>query len=254
MLIGGVLLSATWSGVVFLIYYILIYQKAYQKFNLAFKQEYVMSAITETPGFSDLQYTAGRGFTYDEMQVLDIVPCGVKNYFKSSDNLTGVFREVRFRAGNITTSIYPKGRSSMPDEVFSGQVIGFSLFDEKKISQSRVQIFPKKLEDDKKPIITGGAVETENAAFHNMFSVYAEDEHNAFYILTPQVLEKLMLFQQQVNDRVYFLFDGSYMFIACQQNRNPFDGYVDIPMDEQAERLKKGTQLIESARDILVSL
>ena len=46
-------------------------------------------------------------------------------------------------------------------------------------------------------------IHTENEIFNSRFSVFAYDEHNAYYILTPQRMEKIMYFADVMNCLLY---------------------------------------------------
>ena len=96
--------------------------------------------------------------------------------------------------------------------VFEGQVIVFSSFHEFKISETAIQIFPKKQYSKIKGMTFNEKVETENEIFNNMFSVFAQDGHNAFYILTPKVLEDIIEFAKILNNNIYIVFIDKYMY------------------------------------------
>ena len=89
-------------------------------------------------------------------------------------------------------------RSSTPKILFEGQVIVFSYFDNRKISEGFVQVFSKKalskLRETRVPL----SIQTENSVFNENFAVFAENEQNAFYILTPP------------GDGADYSFSGSY--------------------------------------------
>lgn len=49
-------------------------------------------------------------------------------------------------------------------------------------------------------------IQTENSVFNENFAVFAENEQNAFYILTPQVMEQITAFQEAMEGNVYLSF------------------------------------------------
>ena len=251
-LIASLMMAAILACVVFIFYNMLVWQRAYDRFNFSFKNRYVLETLTKLPGFSDLHYQSGGGFSYDEMDRMNLIPKGVQVYYQSSDELTGLLDGVRFRCGNVKTGRKAKGRRSLPDILFEGQIIAFSTFDERKLSDSFVQVFSKKALSQVKHTTAPLEIHTENSLFNENFVVFAENEQNAFYILTPPVLEKITAFQEAMEGKVYLAFYQSCLYVTCSQFHNPFDAYIDIPVEEQLQKIEKDVTILRSAREILV--
>lgn len=144
-LIGGMMLSVIFAGAVFVFYYMLVYKKAYDLFCINFKNKYVLDTLRQLPDFSELRYNAGGGLSYEEMNRLKLIPGGQSVFYQSSDELSGKLDGVPFRAVNVCTGEKASARSSTPKILFEGQVIVFSYFDNRKISEGFVQVFSKKL-------------------------------------------------------------------------------------------------------------
>lgn len=251
-LLSRLMMAAILSCAIYLIYSILVWQKAYDRFNLSFKNKYVLDTLRQLPGFSDLRYNAGGGFSYDEMDRMNLIPKGDKVFYRSSDELTGLLDGVRFHSSNVQTGQKGRGRRSLPDILFEGQIIAFSMFDDRKISESFVQVFSRKALAQVKRTTAPLTIQTENSLFNENFVVFTENERNAFYILTPPVLEAITAFQEAMEGKVYLAFYRSTLYVTCSQFHNPFDAYIDIPVEEQCRRLEKDVGILRSAREILV--
>ena len=78
--------------------------------------------------------------------------------------------------------------------VFHGQVMHFASFDEVKKSSGHLQIFEKRFASTISGWTAEHEIHTEDEAFNHRFRVFAADEHNAFYILTPRMLEQITQF------------------------------------------------------------
>lgn len=139
------MLSVIFAGAVFGFYYMLVYKKAYDLFCINFKNKYVLDTLRQLPDFSELRYNAGGGLSYEEMNRLKLIPGGQSVFYQSSDELSGKLDGVPFRAVNVCTGEKASARSSTPKILFEGQVIVFSYFDNRKISEGFVQVFSKKL-------------------------------------------------------------------------------------------------------------
>ena len=77
----------------------------------------------------------------------------------------------------------------------------------KKCKSPIICTFDKELTDSPLPI-----VETENPAFNKEFTTFCEKDDDAFYILTPQVMEK-MIEAAKTYKRVIYNFDDDDLFI-----------------------------------------
>lgn len=250
MILGEIMLAFCMTALAFAIYMLIFWKKTYNLFNDNYKNKYALLKIREVPGFSDLKYAAKQGLTFQELSNVKLLPGSAKSFFVSQDYFEGIYYTVRFRSSSVET--YETNNSSLA--VFEGQVIVFSSFHEFKISETAIQIFPKKQYSKMKGMTFNEKVETENETFNNMFSVFAQDGHNAFYILTPKVLEDIIEFAKILNNNIYIVFIDKYMYIGCEQMRNPFNAVVDIPVEEQSKNIVMATDIIQKARDILIHI
>ena len=63
-------------------------------------------------------------------------------------------------------------------------------------------------------------VETESVDFNKKFKIYCSDPLTAFYILTPQMQEKIMKFEKEFNGRFYMSFYKSCLCICLEGIEN----------------------------------
>ena len=142
-LIGGMMLSVIFAGAVFGFYYMLVYKKAYDLFCINFKNKYVLDTLRQLPDFSELRYNAGGGLSYEEMNRLKLIPGASRSFINRRMNCPASWMEslpgcqcLHWRK-SFRKKFYPK-------ILFEGQVIVFSYFDNRKISEGFVQVFSKK--------------------------------------------------------------------------------------------------------------
>lgn len=235
-------------------FYWLLFKKPYKVFNDAFKDRYVLSTIQEMGIFGQLHYDPKGGFTHDDIRNAAVVACADKRYFESEDLLTGCYQNVRFAFADVTTRrLVRRGKRSEVETVFDGQVIRFDRFDHQKISNGHLQIFQKEFLSDLRGWTAEHRIESDSAAFNSKFQIYAADEHNAFYILTPHLMEKIQRFQETVGEQIAVTFRGEAMFVAISRTRSIFDGVVDVPVAEQKALLLGDMDLLKNAGDIFLS-
>jgi hypothetical protein len=63
----------------------------------------------------------------------------------------------------------------------------------------------------------------ESVDFNSELKVYAQNEHEAFYILTPDFMEKLMYFDQKYFDKISFSFKENKLYVAIDSRTDSFD-------------------------------
>ena len=132
-------------GSVFVFYYMLVYKKAYDLFCINFKNKYVSDTLRQLPDFSELRYNAGGGLSYEEMNRLKLIPGGQSVFYQRRMNCPASWMESPSGLVNVCTGEKASTRRSFtPKILFEGQVIVFSYFDNRKISEGFVQVFSAK--------------------------------------------------------------------------------------------------------------
>lgn len=71
-------------------------------------------------------------------------------------------------------------------------------------------------------------VQMENIAFNEKFTVIAEDAHNAFYLLTPQMMEHIIETEKRFSGRIYFCFMDGKLHIAIDNGKTSFGNIAMI--------------------------
>lgn len=194
---------------VFALFWMIIANRAYDRFNQNFKTRYVLRVIQDIPGFRELTYRQKSGFGWNEIRNGAVVACGDESQFSSEDLLTGSYENTGFKISDvITRRIVKTAKRTRVETIFRGQVMCFYEFDDRKISDGYLQIFQKEFLSDIKGWTAEHKIETDNALFNSKFQIYAGDEHNAYYILTPQLIEKILNFSQVIGEQTAVSFCG----------------------------------------------
>lgn len=235
------------------LFWLVLAKSAYSRFETAFKVEYVLPLIRTQAGFSDLRYVQKAGFDWDEIRNTAVVACGDKRYFESEDLLMGFYDGIPFKFSDVTTKrIVHRNKKNRIEEIFSGQVLGFKQYSLKE-SDGHLQIFQKEFLSNIKGWTAEHKIETDNALFNKKFQIFSADEHNAYYILTPQVMEKIITFSDAIGEQIAIAFRGDYMFIAICRVRSMFNPYVDKPVSEQTKLVLEDISILQKAKEILIS-
>lgn len=239
-------------GLYVLLYFMMVHG-AYEKFNQAFKQTYVLDTIRGMGGFDGLCYTPGKGFSYNEVWDSCVVATGEAKYFESEDLLTGTYQGMPFAYCDVVTKYLKRsGKKTREEIIFCGQIMRFSLPEGAKWSFGHLQIFEKELLSNLKGRTAPHKVQVENEAFNRRFQVFAADEHNAFYLLTPQMLEQIVQFADAADCQIALTFVGTSLYVAVNNMHSMFDASLKKPFAEQRQSIRAEAELMRRAGELLV--
>ncbi|HLT00172.1 MAG TPA: DUF3137 domain-containing protein [Acholeplasma sp.] len=76
-------------------------------------------------------------------------------------------------------------------------------------------------------------VETESIEFNKKFIVHTTDEHHAFYIITPVMIERIAMLEKGFKGTISFLFRNNELHIAVNDSSNRFEPRLDIPLTDE---------------------
>ena len=236
-----------------LLLYFLFVRWHYDRFNRAFKEKYVLQTLQAAGGFESLSYDPSRGFSYQEVWDSCVVATGEQKYFKSEDLLLGSFQGIPFAYCDVVTeSLRRRGKRSRVETIFEGQILRFSLPEGSKWSFGHLQIFEKELLSNLKGRTAPHKIQVEHEGFNRRFQVFAADEHNAFYLLTPQMLEQIVQFADAAGCQIALTFVGPYLYVAMNSRRSMFDASVKEPFDKQRQAILADAGLMRRAGELLV--
>lgn len=77
-------------------------------------------------------------------------------------------------------------------------------------------------------------VKLEDPEFEREFVVYADDQVEARYILTPALMERLLEFKRETGRQVYFSFVRSNVYVATTTGKDLFEPRLAAPLSDPA--------------------
>lgn len=250
---GAVLLEALLAAGLYMLLYFAAVRQACEKFNRAFKQTCVLDVIRGMGVFDDLSYVPGKGFSYNEVWDSCVVAAGEAKYFESEDLLTGRYRGMPFAYGDVVTKYLRRsGKKTREEIIFCGQIIRLSLPEGAKWSFGHLQVFEKELLSNLKGRTAPHRVQVEDEAFNRRFQVFAADEHNAFYLLTPQMLEQIVRFADAADCQTALTFVGRSLYVAVNSMNSIFDAALKTPVAQQLSTVRAEAEQLRRAGELLV--
>ncbi|MGN0152292.1 MAG: DUF3137 domain-containing protein [Wujia sp.] len=257
--------------------FLIMYANYSDSFRKLYKETFVTPIIGEF--FDDFQYFYREGFK--QIQKFSLVKGG--NNVISEDYLSGTYRDVKFEQAEVIVKrssgcililgnvfaifVFVKrlisartfnrktkvgNRRNKTRTYFSGQMMKFSF---PKGNVQSLHIFSKGYRH--RPELAAASskvVKMENVVFNENFDVLATDEHDAFYILTPQLQSRMILLLQRF-ESIAFHFSGNTLYIGFNSSNDAFDADIRKPIDYLKERRKihNDLKIIKDVIDIILT-
>ena len=218
-----------------------------KEFKQLYKQYFVAAMLGEF--FENPQYIWDKGFTSDAVRSFGISQLG--NRFYSEDYISGIYKGVPFEQSDVKIQYHTSGKNSHTTTYFSGRMFVFHFTGRNVLP---VQIFSEGFSYRAKPIerFKMHKVNMESVNFNKSFDVKAANEHDAFYVLTPQMMEKLFNLQSRFGN-VALNFAGDTLFLGYNCGMGAFDADMRKPIDYPTEKAKmqRDMQVIMDIIDIM---
>ena len=205
------------------------------KFNLAFKEVVVLKALKEV--FTDLIYEPERGLDIYIIKNTGMMDMG--NRYSSNDYISGKYKninivqaDVHIEEENVTTDSDGNTTTSY-ETIFKGRWIIFDFnknfnaniqVREKGFGNARISNWGEKIKYKK--------IMMENEVFNNNFLIYAQNEHDAFYVLTPSLMEKIQKLANNISGKLLFCFINNKLHIGIDNNEDAFEHSIFAKINE----------------------
>lgn len=181
----------------------------------------------------ELVYEPYFGIPQSVCKDLGVVSLG--NIYRNEDLITGKYKNVYFAQSDLVIE-YESGSTENNDHTietyFEGRWIGIQY--PKKftgtviITDNSYAHVPKRKDLE--------IVELENINFNRMFTVRSNDAHLVYYLLTPQIMERLMYLRENARGHVVASFKDGILHIFIDNGKDSFEPnryQVDLMRDIQ---------------------
>lgn len=75
-------------------------------------------------------------------------------------------------------------------------------------------------------------IKLEDIEFNKKFNTYATNQHDAFYVLTPTIMENIKKLERRFPGRIFFSFIENQLHIAINHQKDSFEPPIFSPIDE----------------------
>ena len=179
--------------------------------------------------------------------------------FESNDYISGTYKNINFEQSDIHIQEKHETRDSDGKKhttwvtIFEGR---WMIFDFNKNFKANLQVTQKgfynsKIENSNK--IKYHKIQLEDQEFNNQFRTYAQSEHEAFYILTPALMEKIKKLTNTINGKILLCFIDNKLHVGIQNNKDSFEHNIFKKIDENKviNEISKDIKLITNFVDEL---
>ena len=228
ILIGGFIVST------------LVMKKPRQRYRAAFKQAYVQQSLQSM--FTDLDYHPDWGIPYETIAATKMMYMGDR--YHAEDYISARYKGIPFEQSDV--HIEEERQSTDSDghthteyvTIFRGRWMIFAFNKEFK---ANLQIVQNGFRNAKRKRFFGKKetlfhkVEMESEVFNKQFQVFAQNDHDAFYIITPAFMERIQNLAAHNKGKLLFCFVGDRLHIGIHDNRDSFEpGGIFKSVDEEA--------------------
>ena len=206
-------------GIGLFVYGITTYNKSHKDFKALYKRIFVEAPLQQN--FENVIYSWQNGF--DENIVRNFELCKMGNRFRSEDYIRASYSGVPFEISDVYVAQHTSsGRSSHTTIYFKGRMMVFA-FPEKLVSTVRVYSDTFRYRQGEFLGMHPDKVEMESVTFNKQFDVIAPDAHEAFYLLTPHFMEKLLQLKSKYTSVAIHVCGNQVAIGFNEPNNDAFD-------------------------------
>lgn len=216
-----ILMSIIHPTIFLFVIYIIVSSIASGKESIAYRNAYKSYFVSSTMSkvFTDLKYSHEWEMPREVLANTGMICMGDR--YSSNDYCIAKYKGFPFIQADV--HIQEEHEDSDGDRtyvtIFRGRWITFDFKKDfgKKLLVAGKHFYPEKRDKTFKKI------ELESNEFNKMFDVYAQDGFEAFYLLDPAVMERMMKLSELHDGRVMVCFTDGKMHIAINNNTDSFE-------------------------------
>lgn len=217
-------------------------------FKKIYKNTFVVNVLKDN--FDNVVYHPLEGYDKTSVKNMGLVTLGDR--FSSEDLLQGSYKGVNFSQSDVVVEEeHESDDGTTVITLFKGRMFTF-VFPKKDVVG--VKVFSNNfMNKDKR--INGNKYEKvafEDVEFNKKFKVYAANEHDAFYVLTPNMMENIKKIFSVYGNVSLHIADG-ILYLGFNTYRDTFDADYRKPLSYPTEktRIEGDVQVIKDIIDTL---
>lgn len=230
----------------------LMNRKETKKFKTAYKKYFALSIFKKL--CDNVQFDFNKGINKEVIANTKMMYMGDR--FSSNDYVSGNYKGVNFEYSDvhIEEEYTDSDGNTHYVTIFKGQ---WFIFDFHKNFKSNIQVCEHNFRNAKRgglfDSIKYKKIELEDIEFNKKYKVYAQNDLDAFYVLTPNTMENIKKINNKLSGRLLFCFIDNKLHIGLHNNKDTFEASIFSKVDEdkETEKTTKEVNTILSFIDIL---
>lgn len=230
----------------------LITQKNVKEYKKIYKNSITLETFKSV--FTDVKYIPNSGLP--ESVIINTKMMDTGDRYHSNDYISAKYKEINFECADVMieeryTDIDGDTQYST---IFKGQ---WFIFDFNKSFKANIQICEKSFSGAKRGGLFSKEVykkiKMEDIDFNKVFKIYAENELDAFYVLTPNTMQKIKELNNKLQGNLLFCFINNKIHIGLHNRKDLFEPniYKKIDLEKDKEKILKDIKIITEFVDIL---
>ena len=215
-------------GLIVMIAGIIYAGKSTNQFSQEYKNMFVRTSLESV--FDNLNYQPDQGLAKGIIADTKMMRMGDR--YSSNDYVAGDYKGIHVEQADVHieeehVSTDSKGNTTTHYEtLFKGR---WMVFDFNKEFKANVQVVQKGFSNSKRGSIFSKKeekykkVQMEDADFNKKFKVFAQNEHDAFYILTPQMMDRIRRIAEGIKGKIIFCFVDNRLHVGVHNKEDSFE-------------------------------
>ena len=170
------------------------------------------------------------------------------NRYHKEDLITGKYKNVYFVQSDLKVQYESNGEHDTTTTYFRGRWIAIDY--PKKFNGTVVIIDNSFAYGVKRKELE--KIQLENPYFNDMFTVRASDIQLGYYLLTPQLVEKIMELKQSTNGNIVACFKNGYLHIFINDGKDSFEPNINnVNLMGDIQKFMQDFTLVSGTIDVL---
>lgn len=170
------------------------------------------------------------------------------NRYHKEDLITGKYKNVYFVQSDLKVQYESNGEHDTTTTYFRGRWIAIDY--PKKFNGTVVIIDNSFAYGVKRKELE--KIQLENPYFNDMFTVRASDMQLGYYLLTPQLVEKIMELKQSTNGNIVACFKNGYLHIFINDGKDSFEPNINnVNLMGDIQKFMQDFTLVSGTIDVL---
>ena len=229
-------------------------KKDVKAFKDMYKNEIVLSSFNKV--CTNVNFDLDKGISCSVIAGTGMMYMGDR--YSSNDYITGQYKNINFEMSDV--HIEEEYTDSDGDThyvtIFRGQ---WYIFDFNKSFKANIQVCEKTFRNAKRKRLfvkeeeKFKKVELEDINFNKLFKTYAQNELDAFYVLTPNTMERIKKVNNRVKGHLLLCFIDNRLHIGLYNNKDLFEVSVfkKVDLEKATKKTMDEISIITNFVDIL---